>query len=252
MILTEIPGNANQNPIPLGVRLNDLIFGPAIIGKDLQTGELGQGLDQQLELAFRNLRTLVERGGGSIDNVAHVTLFMNDLGERLAFNRYWIEMFPDEHDRPPFKYMPAQLPDGVLVQLQVFAVVGQRRRILEIPGVAHRDPMPLAVHIGDQVFSSRIMGTDPAAPGSSVRPERQAELAFAHMRNLLGQAGAVPTDLSQITVFVTSSAYLDAVDGPWAATFPDSEQQPALHPVTVNLPGPQVRLEFIASVPTPS
>ncbi len=111
--------------------------------------------------------------------------------------------------------------------------------------------MPLAVHIGNYVFSSRIMGTDPTASGAPTSPERQAELACTHVRNLLGQAGAEVADLSQVTVFVTDSAYLSTVEAAWSQAFPDHEQRPALHPVTVNLTGPQVRLEFIASVPRP-
>lgn len=63
-------------------------------------------------------------------------------------------MFPDEQDRPPFRYLQAPLPPGVLLQLQAYAVLGGRRQVLSIPGVAHRDPMPLAVQIGPMGFSS--------------------------------------------------------------------------------------------------
>jgi 2-iminobutanoate/2-iminopropanoate deaminase len=245
--VAEVFDEPNRDPRPVGFRTGEIALG-RVVGTDRESGQLGRDLEEQLAFSFQNLRSFVESAGGSTDDVAHVTLFMPDLSERLAFNPHWTGTFPDAADRPPFKYMPAPLPAGELLQLQVIAVLGGRRRVLAIPGVEHRDPMPLAVHMGDWVFSSRIMGTDPETTGQPQTPARQAELALAHIRSLLAQAGARPDQVSQVTAFTTDHAFQGTVDALWRVAFPDPSRAPTLHRVTVDLPGPQVRLDFIAWV----
>lgn len=238
-----------QSPIPAALRTGDTIFAPCIIGIDTETGALGEGVEQRLELTFRNLRLTLERAGASPDNLAHATVFMKDLGQRLAFNRPWVEMFPQASDRPSYKYLQSPLPEGVLLQLQVYAVAGKRRQVLEIPGMAHQDPMAMGVKIGDRLFSSRIMGTDTGTGRMGEGVEREAALAFQNMRTLLGRAGAGPENLTQVTAFVKDLAYREIVTRHWREMFPNGTvQQPRLQIVRFDAPGPLVRLEIKATV----
>ena len=49
---------------------------------------------------------------------------MKDRSQREAVNRPWLEMFPDEDDRPARHAIEyGAFPPGVLVQLEVIAVV---------------------------------------------------------------------------------------------------------------------------------
>jgi 2-iminobutanoate/2-iminopropanoate deaminase len=73
---------------------------------------------------FQNLRTLLKNGGATLDDVAHVTAFVKDNGQREALNAEWLKCFPDPHDRPARHTQVSDLPGGMLMQIEVIAVVG--------------------------------------------------------------------------------------------------------------------------------
>jgi 2-iminobutanoate/2-iminopropanoate deaminase len=124
-----------------------------------------------------------------------------------------------------------------------------RRRVLGVPGIEHQNPIPQAVEIGGLVFSSAIFGEDPETgeiPGDAAR---QAELAFAHMRTILDQAGAGPEHVAKLTVFLGDDADRTHVNTEWLKMFPDADDRPARHTVRTDLRrGMLVQLEFIAVV----
>jgi 2-iminobutanoate/2-iminopropanoate deaminase len=221
--------------MPLGIRVGDIVCSSSIVGQNLQTGYVPPTADEQLDLAFSNMRTLVEQSGATIDNIGHVTFFLKHLQDRSGINRPWLEMFPDEHDRPTYKFMEAPLAGERLVQLQVLAVAGARRELLNIPGIAHGNPIPMGVKIGNLLFTSRILPADPSTGKNGDGPDAQAALAFGNMRTLLDMAGASPAQVSQVWVFLKQPEYLSAVENAWAELFGGAG--PARHAVTVDLPG---------------
>jgi len=57
-------------------------------------------------------------------NVGTIKVYMKDRSQRDAVNRPWLEMFPDENDRPARHAIEYDaFPPGVLVQLEIVAVV---------------------------------------------------------------------------------------------------------------------------------
>ncbi len=124
------------------------------------------------------------------------------------------------------------------------------RQSLELEGVAHTAPIPMGARIGNMVFSSGIMGTDPATARLPPEPERQAFHAFENMKNLLTAAGAATGDVGKLTVFITDNAMRDHVNREWLKHFPDQHNRPARHTILQpNLPGGMlVQLEMIAVV----
>ncbi|HEY7068018.1 MAG TPA: RidA family protein, partial [Chloroflexota bacterium] len=118
---------AAGDAIPAGVRIDDLVYLARVDGREPGTGALPDGVEDQLARAFQNAGALLEQAGATLDNVAHVTIFLRDLGDRGAINPPWLKTFPDASDRPTYKFMAAALPSGVHAQLQVLAVAGARR-----------------------------------------------------------------------------------------------------------------------------
>ncbi len=173
---------------------------------------------------------------------------MADLGGKLALNTVWSELYPDPYDRPPHTYVPARLPEGELVRLGVIAVPGRQRRVLEIPGLRHHDPMTMGATIGGLLFSSRIVGTDTTTGVTPPNPADQAEHAISNVRILLEQAGATPRNLTQVTAYIGDRSYRADVRAAWEKLFPDPTSRPALDFLELNLPGPGVRLEIKASL----
>lgn len=118
-----IPGIAHTAPIPMGVKIGDMIFSSAIMGSDPDTQSLPSEPERQAELAFQNMQKLVETAGGTTDDIAHVTVYIKDNSLREHVNSQWLKMFPNENDRPARHAIVLDLPGGMLVQLEVTAVV---------------------------------------------------------------------------------------------------------------------------------
>jgi 2-iminobutanoate/2-iminopropanoate deaminase len=237
-------------PVPAGVQIGPVIYLPELRGVDFASGELLQGYEQQIRQSLRNAELTLEQTGATLDNVAHATVYVRELGPgHEALNKIWPEFFPDAADRPPHKYLPASLPEGVLTQVHVTAIRGSRRTVLEIPGMKHGDPMSMGARIGSMIFSSRVVGTDTRTGSMPESPAEQASLAFENVKTLLKQAGADIANLTQVNAFVPDASHRDVVQAAFAKRFPNAASAPAFNVLEVDLPaGAVVRLEITASL----
>lgn len=113
-------------PIPMGARVGNMIYSSGILGKDPSSDALPQDADAQAKFVFQNLRTLLKNGGAGLEDVVYVKAYVADNAHRAALNRYWLECFPDPHDRPARHTIQTDLPSGMLVQIEIVAVVQQR------------------------------------------------------------------------------------------------------------------------------
>ena len=121
----HVEGVRHGAPIPMGARVGNMIFSSGIIGADPSTGEVPEDLESQCVFAFANMKTMVENASGTVQNIGSIKVYMKDRSQREAVNRPWLEMFPDEDDRPARHAIEyGAFPPGVLVQLEVIAVVG--------------------------------------------------------------------------------------------------------------------------------
>ena len=120
----HVEGVQHGAPIPMGARVGNMIFSSGIIGADPSTGQVPEDLERQCVFAFANMKKMVENAGGTVQNIGSIKVYMKDRSQREAVNRPWLEMFPDEDDRPARHAIEyGAFPPGVLVQLEVIAVV---------------------------------------------------------------------------------------------------------------------------------
>ena len=120
----HVEGVRHGAPIPMGARVGNMIFSSGIIGADPSTGTVPEDLESQCVFAFANMKTMVENAGGKVENIGSIKVYMKDRSQREAVNGPWLEMFPDEDDRPARHAIQYDaFPPGVLVQLEVIAVV---------------------------------------------------------------------------------------------------------------------------------
>jgi 2-iminobutanoate/2-iminopropanoate deaminase len=244
-----LPRMTSEPAIPMGVRMGNAFFSSSISGRDPATGRLGGGAEQQFDLAFGNMRTLVEEAGLSTDDIAHVTVFIGDASGRQLINKPWLQIFPNEHNRPARKTTTYPLPDGVQVQLQALAIAGAGRQPLEIPGLAHRDPLPMGAKAGNLVFSSVIGGQDPKTNKQVTGTEQQMDQAFQNMRALVEQAGGTADDIAWVWVFLRDKTDQPAMIDSWLKMFPRDGDRPARKTIMYDeLKGREtlVQLQFIA------
>lgn len=120
----EIAGVSHGGaPIPMGARVGNMIFSSGIAGKDPMTDTLPTDSAQQAKFAFQNMKALLAAGGASLDHLARMTVFIKDESVRAAINEEWVKCFPDPHDRPARHTLTYDLRGGMLLQLEIVAVV---------------------------------------------------------------------------------------------------------------------------------
>jgi len=248
MATLSVFANSDLDPIPAGTLVGDLLHLNRISGRDPQTGALPDGIQAQLKNAYANMRQAVENAGGSLDNVAHVSMYWSDwANDREQMNPPWVEVFPNDNDRPTYKFMPANLPAGERIAFECYAVVGQRRKLLAVEGVAHTNPIPLGVRIGRYVFSSRMLPYDPSIGKPADGAESQASHLFANTEAMLKQGGMGWRDVVYGRAFLADPPSQRAmVDAIWEKAMPDAGKRPALNRVKYGGGALQVMLEVIA------
>jgi 2-iminobutanoate/2-iminopropanoate deaminase len=223
-----------DGPIPVGLRVDELIHGVRLPAANPAS-------------ALRDLRRAVEAAGASVDNVAQVSFFVRDPAGLPAINPAWLELFPDEHDRPTYKFMVADLSAEQPVHVEFFAVAGERRTLLHLPNVAHANPIPMGVRIGRYLFSSRVLPYDPASGLPPPEFDRQAECLLGNVRGLLALGGASAEHISQARLFLADPATLPIAARLWQDLV--GEHPAALQVTPYALaPALKIMLELVAIV----
>lgn len=114
----------HANPIPVACRVGNILTSGIVYGLDPATGKVAPTLDDQCRLMFAHMRTIVEAGGGTVDDIVKITVWMVDRSQREPLNREWQAMFPDPQNRPARQAMQAEkLGAGMLIQLDFMAVI---------------------------------------------------------------------------------------------------------------------------------
>ena len=122
----EIEGHGHHDPIPMGARIGDLFCSSGVSGVDTEGPDKLEpvaGIEGQAHHGIRNIRSLVEAGGGTLDNVGLITLLVQDYGDLPAIDAAWDAMFPDRNDRPARQVMKMGVQRGNRVQHHMMAVL---------------------------------------------------------------------------------------------------------------------------------
>lgn len=192
-------------------------------GADPLTGALPESAEQQFHNAFAALEEILKAHDLTADEVGRVTVFTPDRSYRRLINGPWLATFRGDN-RPARRTTHFVLPEGVFVELLVAGVRGAKRTPVEIEGVRHKDPLPMAALLDEFLFSSAIV---PDAPDGSM-PEGIAAVhqAFANLEAVMAAAGAGTPDVSHVSVYLGRWDIHDDMVDTWVATFPDSSSRP--------------------------
>jgi 2-iminobutanoate/2-iminopropanoate deaminase len=100
----------------------DLVYTSGQIGIDSKTSQLVEGFEAQLEQVFKNLTTVLEASGSSIDHVVKATVFLADMNDYNKLNELYPKKFKGD---PPARttVQVARLPRDARVEIEVVAVV---------------------------------------------------------------------------------------------------------------------------------
>ena len=204
----NLPGLAMDGSVaPDLVKSGNLFFTSGVRGVNLKTGEVPDDPAEQFINAWQNLGSLVESAGLSTDNIGLVTNFIDSQDYRPHINTGWLDLFPDENNRPARKTTSYPLPDTHGVELQAYGVIGQKRQRIEVEGLTHRDPLPNGARLGDYVFSSVIVPQDLATAETVVGEDAQTDQCFDNMAAFMEKAGGKVSDVVLQWVYLNDFAY---------------------------------------------
>ncbi|WP_180899754.1 RidA family protein [Martelella soudanensis] len=123
------------------------------------------------------------------------------------------------------------------------------RRSVYIDGFAHKNPVPVACRIGNIVYSGGIHGLDPETGRTADGLDRQCELMFGHVRDIVEAAGATTADIIKMTLWMRDRGDRHVVNRHWEAMFPEPGNRPARHALHSELgSGMLIQCDFVAVV----
>ena len=119
----HIKGSKHDNPIPVAVKIGNMVYTSAIIGSDPETGIVPDDVDQEIRNLFHYLKEIMKAAGGTTDDIAHLSVNMVDRKYKDNVNTEWLKMFPNENNRPARHTTEKSLKKGLRVQFEMTAVL---------------------------------------------------------------------------------------------------------------------------------
>jgi enamine deaminase RidA (YjgF/YER057c/UK114 family) len=120
-------GRSWDHPIPLGVRLGNLVVSSIIAPQDPETGRTPTDVQEQVRHLFRQMKALMEDAGGTVNDIARVSFFVRSKQEhRPLIDEEWANMFPAGGYRPARIFLEVQPQGSPSVQCEIIGVVGGR------------------------------------------------------------------------------------------------------------------------------
>ena len=105
------------------VRFGDTLYLSGQIGLDPATGQLVDGIENQINRVFANLKAVAEAGGGSLADAVKLTVYLTDLSHFAKVNdiraTYCAEPYPARA-----AVGVAQLPRGARVEIECVLYLG--------------------------------------------------------------------------------------------------------------------------------
>jgi 2-iminobutanoate/2-iminopropanoate deaminase len=111
--------------IPQAVITGNLVFVSGMAGMDPETGKLvSDSYEEQTWQAFRNIKTIVEEAGSSLDKIVKTTVFMvsGQDPDFSVINKVYSHFFPNN---PPARSAPQVMPfpGNILISVECIAVI---------------------------------------------------------------------------------------------------------------------------------
>jgi 2-iminobutanoate/2-iminopropanoate deaminase len=119
---------AEKGPKPAGPYSHAVVSGGFVFVSgqgpvDPETGTMPDAFEDQVRQTLKNLQTILEAAGSSIDEVVKVNAYVTDLTRFAQFNEVYAEFF--RHD-PPARTTVGTSLLGFLVEIDCIAAVSER------------------------------------------------------------------------------------------------------------------------------
>ena len=102
-----------------GFRVGDFVFLAGQVGRDPETGDLGETIEEQTERTLETIERLLEAAGCSRTDVVSCLVHLSDLSLFERYNAVYEQFFPEP--RPVRTTVGAGLVHGMLIEITVVA-----------------------------------------------------------------------------------------------------------------------------------
>jgi 2-iminobutanoate/2-iminopropanoate deaminase len=193
-----------------GLLAGDTVFVSGMASFDPKTGETVSG-DARAQTArtMKNVGAVLEAAGLGFGNVVSCRVFLADTRDYGALNEVYPTFFPAA---PPARAtVRAHLirPEWK-VEVQCTAVKGRDRRAVLPPGAEPRPILSPAIHVGDRLFLSGMVGRGP--DGFLPDVSAQTGIVLERLAATLAAAGMSFRDVRDATVFLSDIRYYAAMN----------------------------------------
>jgi 2-iminobutanoate/2-iminopropanoate deaminase len=111
-------------PYSQAIRANGLVFVSGQLALRPDRAEIvGEGIAEQTEQVFANLRAILEEAGSGLDRLVKTTVFLTDLGDFAGMNEVYARHVGET---PPARATieVSALPSGAKVEIEAIALAG--------------------------------------------------------------------------------------------------------------------------------
>jgi 2-iminobutanoate/2-iminopropanoate deaminase len=111
-------------PYSQAIRAAGLVFVSGQLSLRPDHAEIvGEGIAEQTDQVFANLRAILEEAGSGLDRLVKTTVYLTDLGDFAGMNEVYARHVGD---RPPARATVeiAALPSGAKVEIEAIALAG--------------------------------------------------------------------------------------------------------------------------------
>jgi reactive intermediate/imine deaminase len=104
------------------VRAGDTLYLSGQIGLDPKSGQLVDGIENQIRLVFENLKAVAEAAGGSLADAVKLTVYLTDLAHFARVNEIMSAYFEQPYPARAAVGVAA-LPRGALIEADAILVL---------------------------------------------------------------------------------------------------------------------------------
>lgn len=115
---------AAVGPYSQAVEANGFIFCAGQIGIDPKTGNLADGIENQIKQIMANISEVLKSAGSDLNRIVKTTIFITDIGDFPKVNEVYGQYFT-EHKPARSTVDVDNLPKGALVEIEVIASVSE-------------------------------------------------------------------------------------------------------------------------------
>ena len=125
MIIKTISTNnapAAIGPYSQALEVNGFVFCSGQIGVDQKTGNLAEGIENQIKQIMNNLQAVLDAAGSDFSHVVKTTVYLKNMKDYSLFNHLYGEFFK-EHKPARVTVEVSRLPKDCLIEIDAIATV---------------------------------------------------------------------------------------------------------------------------------